>query len=214
MAVLAACLTRQGKSTTLSIGLGGVQTQSRVLDLLAGTCCELDVGVEGCAPTSQEPALDLGVLRQPGLPNLLTGNGVLLQSSSQRILTRAGLLRGEHVRAVQGCTGDSMAEGLGLGLRGRRGSESCLSLCGGGCARQEVNLLRDGTAEIVERFTEVRRVVVGFVGVLRGDLEHGRVHLFQRIDALLELDIVRRKLGLSYSLSVPIQTFVAVEPEG
>jgi hypothetical protein len=49
---------------------------------------------------------------------------------------------------------------------------------------------------------------------LRGDLEHGRVHLLQRIDALLELDVVRRKLGLSYSLSVPIQTFVAVEPEG
>jgi hypothetical protein len=32
---------------------------------------------------------------------------------------------------------------------------------------------------------------------LRGDLEHGRVHLPQRIDALLELDVVGRKLGLS-----------------
>lgn len=34
------------------------------------------------------------------------------------------------------------------------------------------------------------------------DLEHGRVHLFQRIYALLELDVVGRELSLSCSISV------------
>jgi hypothetical protein len=61
--------------------------------------------------------------------------------------------------------------------------------------------------------------VVGFVGVLRTrrsdggargglegavrDLEHGRVHLLQRIDALLELNVVRRELSLLCPLSMP-----------
>ena len=98
-----------------------------------------------------------------------------------------------------------MAEGLGLGLRAGRCGKRCLGLCGGCGARQEVDLLGDGAAEIVERLAEVRRVVVGFVGVLRGDLEHSRVHLPQRIDALLELDVVGRKLGLSQGLSAHAQ---------
>ena len=166
-----ALLAGQCESTALSIGLGGIQTQPRVLDLLASTCRELDVGVEGCAPASQESALDLGVLRQTGLANLLAGDGVLLKGSGQGVLARVGLLGGEHVRAVQGGAGNSMAEGLGLGLRGWR------------C----------------------------FVGVLRRDLEHSRVHLSQRIDALLELDVVGRKLGLSQGPSAHAQLIPAIK---
>jgi hypothetical protein len=192
-----ALLAGQCECAALSIGLGGIQAQPRVLDLLAGTCRKLDVGVEGCAPASQESALDLGVLRQTGLANLLAGDGVLLEGSGQGVLARVGLLGGEHVRAVQGGAGNSMAEGLGLGLRAGRCGKRCLGLCRRCGARQEVDLLGDSAAEVVERLAEVRRVVVGFVGVLRGDLEHGRVHLPQRIDALLELDVVGRKLGLS-----------------
>ena len=206
-----ALLAGQCESTALSIGLGGIQTQPRVLDLLASTCRELDVGVEGCAPASQESALDLGVLRQTGLANLLAGDGVLLKGSGQGVLARVGLLGGEHVRAVQGGAGNSMAEGLGLGLRAGWCGKCCLGLCGRCGARQEVDLLGDGAAEVVERLAEVRRVVVGFVGVLRRDLEHSRVHLSQRIDALLELDVVGRKLGLSQGPSAHAQLIPAIK---
>jgi hypothetical protein len=51
-----------------------------------------------------------------------------------------------------------------------------------------------------------RRSDWGARGALREavrDLEHGRVHLFQRIDALLKLNVVRRELGLSYFLLIP-----------
>jgi hypothetical protein len=34
------------------------------------------------------------------------------------------------------------------------------------------------------------------------DLKHGRVHLLQRIHALLELDVVRRELSLSSGVLV------------
>jgi hypothetical protein len=97
------------------------------------------------------------------------------------------------VRGVEGGAGDSMAKCLGLRLRGGRSSEGSLGFGGGSGTGEEVDLLGDGAAEIVERLSDVGWVVVGFVGVLRAgrldcgarrglqgvirDLEHGRVHL-------------------------------------
>jgi hypothetical protein len=109
-------LTWQSESRALCVGLGRIQAQPRVLDCLASTCSELDVGVERGAPAGQEAALDLGVLGQSGLADLLAGNCILLEGGSKGVLTGAGLLRGEHVRRVEGGAGDGMVERLGLGL--------------------------------------------------------------------------------------------------
>lgn len=104
-----------------------------------------------------------------------------------------------------------MAERLGLGLRGGGSSEGCLGLSGRRGAGEQVDLLRDGAAQVVEGLADVGWVVVGFVGVLRArqsdqaqrreagvvrDLQHRGVHLLQRIHALLQLDVVRGELGL------------------
>jgi hypothetical protein len=218
-AVFPASLTRKRKRTTLGISLCRIEAQPRILNRLASASRKLDVRVQRCAPARQEAALDLGVLRQSRLADLLAGDGVLLETSCQRILAGRGLLRGEHVRGVDGGAGNGMAERLGLRLRRGGSSEGGLGFGGGGGRREKVDLLRNGAAEIVEGLADVGWIVVGFVGVLRTrrsdwgargalreavrDLEHGRVHLFQRIDALLKLNVVRRELGLSYFLLIP-----------
>lgn len=92
---MACGLAGQRKGRALGARLGGVQAQPRVLDVLASAGSELDVGVESCAPASQEAALDLCVLRKTSLANLLAGDGVLLEGGGQRVLARAGLLRSE-----------------------------------------------------------------------------------------------------------------------
>ena len=61
---------------------------------------------------------------------------------------------------------------------------------------EKCDLFRDRTAEVVEGFADVGWVVVGFIGVLRGDLEHLLVDLLEGIDTLLKLDVVGRELGL------------------
>ena len=70
------------------------------------------------------------------------------------------------MRGIESGAGNSMAEGLGLGLCGRRGSEGGLGFGGGGCAGQQVDFFCHGAAEVVEGLADVGWVVVGFVGVL------------------------------------------------
>jgi hypothetical protein len=86
--------------------------------------------------------------------------------------------------------------------------------------RQQSHLLGDAAAEIGEGFTDVRRVVVGLIGVLvsakerepcqrdkgrlerkerRDNIRDGQqllMDLFQSIHALLEFGVVRRQFGL------------------
>lgn len=59
-----------------------------------------------------------------------------------------------------------MVESLGLGLRGRRGGQSGLGLCGGGGLRKELDFFIDGATQVVERLADVGRIIVGFIGVL------------------------------------------------
>lgn len=60
-----------------------------------------------------------------------------------------------------------MAESLRLGFgRGGRG-QGGLGLCGGGRVGEELDLLTDRAAQVVEGLADVGRVVVGFVGILR-----------------------------------------------
>jgi hypothetical protein len=112
-----------------------------------------------------------------------------------------------------------MAERLGLGLCRGGCDKGSLGFGWGGGIGEEVDLLRDGAAEVSHRLADVGWVVVGFVGILRAgrprralvgstgtrgvgerhvvrDLEHARVHLLQGIDTLLELNVVGRELGL------------------
>lgn len=90
-------LAGEFEGAALCVGLCGIEVESRVLDGLAGAGGKHDVGVEGGAPASQEPALDGGVLGEPGLSDLLAGKGVLLEGCSQRVLASAGVLARQSV---------------------------------------------------------------------------------------------------------------------
>lgn len=113
-----------------------------------------------------------------------------------------------------------MREGLGLGLCGGRRCQGGLSLGGRGGGREQGDLLADSSAEVAEGLFDVGRVVVGLGRVLVTDKRRDRqrslcdsvvgssrwhprysqhllVDLFQSIDALLKVDVVRRQLGLS-----------------
>lgn len=59
-----------------------------------------------------------------------------------------------------------MVEGLGLRLRGRGRGQRSLGLGGRAGMRQELDLLVDGAAQVVEGLADVGWVVVGLVGVL------------------------------------------------
>ena len=63
-----------------------------------------------------------------------------------------------------------MAERLGLGLGRRRRNEGGLGFGGRGGVGEEVDLLRDGAAEVGDGLADVGWVVVGFVGVLRAGI--------------------------------------------
>lgn len=82
-----------------------------------------------------------------------------------------------------------MVEGLGLGLVDGGSGQGGLGLGGRSSLRQKLDLLTDGAAEVIERFADVGRVIVGFVGVLRAvfrgvktsvPLAHGTVHSMSR----------------------------------
>ena len=82
------------KPWSLGSSLRRIQAQPGVLYLLAGAGRKHDVRVQRGAPPSQEPALDLRILRKTSLSDLLTRDSVLLESSSERILTRTRVLAG------------------------------------------------------------------------------------------------------------------------
>jgi hypothetical protein len=77
-------------------GLDGIQRQSSLLDILSRTRSKHQVRVEGCVPTSQEAALDLGILGQTCLADSLGSQSVLLKSG------RKGILACPRVLLVEG----------------------------------------------------------------------------------------------------------------
>lgn len=203
------------------MGLDGVEGKARVLDILTSASSKGQVGVEGGVPASQESALDLGVLGETGLADTLRCKRILLQSSRQRILTGAGVVLVKQLAARQTGASDGMAEGLGLGLGSRGGDESGLCLGGGGGRGKKVDLFADGAAKVLESLLDVRRIIVGLVGILRAvsvvsdkreqgkpcqgkDVEvtnsrhskHLLVSLLEGVDTLLEVNVVGGELGL------------------
>lgn len=89
-----------------------------------------------------------------------------------------------------------MVERLGLRFGGRRSSERSLCFARARGVRKESDFLRDATAEVGEGLADVWRVIVSLILVLVCDRKQFLVDLFQRIDALLEFNIVRGKLSL------------------
>lgn len=207
------------ESVTLDAGLDSIERQSGVLDVLAGAGRKHDVGVERRVPASKEAALDLGVLGDAGLSNTLHGEGVLLEGSGQRVLASTSVILVQGLATSQTGASNGMAEGLGLGLGGRRSDKSGLSLGGGGGGGKERNLFANGASEVLESLLDIGRVVVSLVGILGAagheplvirrrwiyecfgyrivrDIEHLLVSLLQGVHLLFEVDVVGGELGL------------------
>lgn len=165
---LGTCLLAQVVQVTTGLRLlarlDRVQHQTGVLDVAPGLGREHQVRVERGVPSGQEARLDLSVLRQTGLADLLRRKGVLLERRRQRVL--AGRVLRQRLRSRQRGAGDGVVEGLGLGLIDGGSGQGGLGLGGGSGLREKLDLLADSTAEVVEGFTDVGRVVVSFVGVL------------------------------------------------
>ena len=73
----------------------------------------------------------------------------------------------EQLTASEGGASDSMREGLWLGLCAGGSGESCLGFAGRFGMREEADFIRDGASKVVEGLTDVGRVVIGFIRVLR-----------------------------------------------
>lgn len=69
----------------------------------------------------------------------------------------------EELGAGEGSAGNGVGEGFWLGFCAGRGGEGGLGFAGGGGVGEEVDFVGDGAAEVVEGFSDVGRVVVGFV---------------------------------------------------
>lgn len=151
-------------SSRLLASLDRIQHKPGILNVLTRLGRKHQVGVERRVPTSQEPRLDLSILRQTGLAHLLRSQGVFLQRVRQGVFTGSTL--GQSLRSSQGGAGNGVVEGLGLGLRGRRGSQGSLGLCGRRGLGEKLNLLVDGASQVIEGFANIRGIIVGFVGVL------------------------------------------------
>ena len=214
--MLGASLSAKLEGIPLDTSLDSIKVEPGLLNVLARTASEGQIGVQGGVPTSKEAALDASVLGQPCLSDSLHSECIFFKARGQRVLASAGVVLVQHLAARQAGTGDGMVEGFGLGLCARGCHKRRLGLrwrCSGG---EEMNLLADSTSEILERLLDVRWVVVGFVGVLRtaGDAvsrlrsvearqachsrnsQHLLMSLLQGIDSLLEVDVLGGKLGL------------------
>ena len=139
--------------------LDGIEHQPRILDVLARLRRKHQVGVQSSVPPGQKAALDLSILTQSGFADFLRRQRVFLQTDGEMIFTLVVRLR-EVVRAGQRGTGDGMAKGFWLRLCGRRGDQRGLGFAGRCRLRKELDFLADGATEVVERFAQMRWVVV------------------------------------------------------
>lgn len=160
---------RQLPHVALGLGLGGIQSQTTLLDTLPRAGGEHDVGVERGVPPGQEAALDLGILRQASLADALLSQGELLERRGERVFASACVLLVQRLAASQGGAGDGVGEGLGLGLRGGGRGQGGLGLGRGGRGGEELDLLADGAAEVGEGLVDIAGVIVSFGSILVAD---------------------------------------------
>ena len=160
-------LDRELKGVALSMSLDSIKRKSGLLNVLPRASGEHEVGVEGSVPPSKEALLDLGILSKTSLTYTLHGEGIFLETSGERVFAGTGMVLVESLAASQRSTGNGVAEGLGLGLRGWRGDEGSLGLLGAGGSGEESDLFGDSATKILEGFLDIGRIIVGLVGVLR-----------------------------------------------
>lgn len=72
----------------------------------------------------------------------------------------------EKLRASESGASDGVAEGLRLWFGGRGSRQGSLRFRGRGGMGEQLDLFADGATEVVERFTDVGRIVIGFVRIL------------------------------------------------
>jgi len=101
------------------------------------------------------------------------------------------LLRSSQTRAGNGVT-----ESLWLRRGLRRRGEGGLGVRGAVRSAEELDFLADGARQVDEGLADIGRVVVCFVGVLRGRAQELGVYRAESFDALFELDVVGWELGL------------------
>jgi hypothetical protein len=144
-----------------------IEHESAVLHRLPSFRCKHQVGVESSIPASQKPGLDLVILCKASFTDLLLSKGVLLKRNRERVVIGSGgMCLDQQLRPSQGCTRDGVVEGFGLRLSRRRSGERGPGFFWRGGFRQKGDLIRDGSAQVGKGLADVRRVVVGFVGVL------------------------------------------------
>lgn len=67
----------------------------------------------------------------------------------------------------KGGASDGVGKGFRLGFVSRRGGKRSTGFSRGASSGEKVNFVADGAAEVDKGFPNVRRVVVGFVCILR-----------------------------------------------
>ena len=154
-------LTREFEGVSLSVGLDGIQRKSRFLNILPRTGRKHNVGIECRVPAGKEAALDLSILSKTGFAHSLHGEGIFLETSSERVLAGAAVVLVEDLAAAQAGTGNGMTKGLGLGFRAGRGYEGGLGLLGRGGRGQKIDFFAHGTAEVLEGLLDIGWVIVG-----------------------------------------------------
>ena len=68
--------------------------------------------------------------------------------------------------------------------------------------RKQIDFISDGAGEVGEGFTDIGRVVVGFVTILRCHAQQFLVNGFEGVDTFFELDVVGRELSLDEGVYV------------
>jgi hypothetical protein len=107
------------------------------------------------------------ILCETGFTDFLFCEGVFLECLGERVFGGAGgvdLL--QELGGCEGVAGDGVVEGLWLGFRRGRSGECGLGFGGVGCFGEESDFVGDAAADVAKGFTDVGRVVVGFVVVL------------------------------------------------
>lgn len=185
-------------------GLERVELEACALDVLARAGGGAERAVQRRAPAREEAVLHAAVLREARVAELLFREGEALQRAGEGVVPCRGRRRREQLRAGVGRAGERVVEGLGLrggagGGRGGRGvgaDEGGLGFGGGAGGGEELDALRDGAREVGKVLADVAGVVVALVAVLRRDGEELGVHLLERVDALLQGEVLWRELGL------------------
>lgn len=104
---------------------------------------------------------------QARLSHLLGRKSILFKGCRERVLASTSVGFIQKLGAGEGSARNCVVECLGLGFCGWRCGEGSLNFRRRSSVREKLDFVGDGTAEVVERFTDMGRVVISFIRVLR-----------------------------------------------